>query len=135
MLGITFLPTSLVGCRGGSGSSEDPEKAHIQQVVTLAGQYSTANKKPATSVDELKKWAIREGKATEEDFNSTRDKQPYGFSSSGMGGIQVYEQNGKGGKVYIFIMGSVAEMTSEQVANMTKRMGATAPKGGPPGMR
>jgi hypothetical protein len=135
MLGLIFLAMSLVGCRGSSGSSEDPEKLHIRHVVALATEYNAANKKSPSSIEELKKWAINAGKASEEDFNSTRDKQPYGFSSGGMGGMQVYEQSGKGGKVYMFIQGGVAEMTPEQVSNMTKRMGSPAPKGGPPGLR
>ncbi len=134
MLGLSFLVISPLGCRRGSGgANEDPEQVHIRHVLALATEYTLANKKPPASIDQLKQWAIKEGKANEEDFNSTRDKQLYGFSSGGMAGIQVYEQSGKGGKVYISMQGGIVEMTQEQAANMTKQMGGAPPKGGPPG--
>ena len=136
MLGLSFLVISPLGCRRGSGgANEYPEQVHIRHVLALATEYTMANKKPPASIDQLKKWAIAEGKANEDDFNSTRDKQLYGFSSGGMAGIQVYEQSGKGGKVYISMQGGITEMSQEQASKMTKQMGGAPPKGGPPGGR
>jgi hypothetical protein len=136
MLGFVFLTMSIVGCRGSSGgSNEDPEQLHIRHVLAVATEYTLANKRAPTSIDQLQKWAIKEGKASEEDFISTRDKKQYGFSSGGMGGLQIYEQSGKGGKVYISMQGGIAEMTQEQANNMAKQLGGAAPKGGPPGMK
>jgi len=133
---IFFVITAAIaGCGSKSGNFEDPEKLHIRKVVGFVTEYMIATKKQPTSLDELKTWAIKEGKASEEDFSSTRDKQPYGLSAGGMGGAQVYEQQGKNGRCYIFMMGGVADMSQEQVANMTKRMGSSAPRGGPPGMK
>ncbi len=133
---IFFIITAAIAGGGSkSGNFDDPEKLHIRKVVGLVTEYTIATKKPPTSLDEVKNWAVKEGKASEEDFSSTRDKQPYGLSAGGMGGAQVYEQQGKNGRCYIFLMGGVADMSQEQVANMTKRMGTAAPKGGPPGMK
>lgn len=132
---IIFGLSAVAGCGPKSSGADDPEKVHIRKVVGLASEYTTANKKPPTALDELKTWALKEGKASEEDFVSTRDKQPYGLSTGGMGGMQVYEQQGKGGRCYMFLMGNVADMSQEQVANMTKRMAPAPQKGGPPGMK
>jgi hypothetical protein len=131
-----ILPLALAntGCgpAAPAGSNLDAtEKAHLLHVVALATDYATANKKQPASLEELKTWALKEGKGTEEEFNSTRDKQPYGLSS-GMGGIQVYEQTGKGGKVYIFMMGGVHEQMKQQVGDVTKRMQTVGPNRGIP---
>jgi len=129
-----FLPLALANAGCGpspAGSNLDStEKAHLLHVVALATDYVTANKKQPTSLEELKTWAVKEGKATEEEFSSTRDKQPYRLSS-GMGGLQVYEQTGKNGKVYIFMMGGVHEEKMQQAEDTSKRMKTVAPRGIP----
>jgi len=126
---IIFGLGAVAGCGNKSSGTDDPEKVHIRKVVALSAEYSIATKKQPTSLDDVKSWALKEGKASEDDFLSTRDKQPYGLAVGGMGGIQVYEQQGKGGRCYMFLMGNVADMSQEQVANMTKRMAPAAPKG------
>src|SRR5262249_41788434 len=105
---VVFGLAAVAGCGNKSSGTDDPEKIHIRKVVGLASEYSIATKKQPTSLDEVKTWALKEGKASDEDFISTRDKQPYGLSFGGMGGVQVYEQQGKGGRCYMFLMGSVA---------------------------
>jgi hypothetical protein len=131
-LSFVVLAMALGGCGRGSGADDDPEKRHIRRVVNLAREYAAANKKLPNSIEELKNWAVKEGNAKEEDFISTRDKQPYKISNGGMAGMQVYEQTGKKGMCYIFIQGGVAEMSQEQVANMTRQMGPAPAVEGPP---
>jgi len=92
------------------------------RVAKLSGEYVSANMKPPSSLDDLKKWALKEGKASEEDFLSTRDQQPYLFSSGGMAGILIYEQTGKNGKCYIYMMGGIHEEDQEQAVAQAKRM-------------
>lgn len=126
----------IVGCRNSSNTNpEDPEQQHIRNVLKLTTEYYLANKKQPSSIDDLKNWAEKQGKGNDADFCSTRDKQTYGFSAGGMGGVQVYEQTGKGGKRYISLQGGIVLMDQEQVSNMTKRLSGQPQKGGPPGGR
>jgi hypothetical protein len=122
-LGFSCLAMLLAGCGGGSDHLDQKEKDHMLQVAKLSGEYTATNMKPPSSLDELKKWALKEGKASEEDFVSTRDQQPYLFSSGGMAGILIYEQTGKNGKCYIYMMGGIHEQDREQAVAQAKRMG------------
>ena len=131
---LAFLSlASLAGCRGGGGSGADDlntEQKHIFHAVDLANQYAVATKKQPTSIDEVKDWAVKEGKGSAEDFSSTRDNQPYGIAAiAGMGSVVLYEQNGKGGKCYLYRMGQVNEIKKDEVANAIK----TAQSMGRPG--
>ena len=124
-LGFSCLAMLLTGCGGGPGDKLDKkEKDHMLHVAKLSGEYISANMKPPSSLDELQKWALKEGKASEEDFVSTRDKQPYGFSAGGMAGMVIYEQTGKNGKCYIYMMGGIHENDRDQVVEQAKRMGS-----------
>jgi hypothetical protein len=88
-------------------------------VAGLAGQYTIATKKPATFIEDVKAWAIKEGKASEEDFISLRDKKPYGLAS-GMGGAMVFETTGKSGRCYLWQTGAFREVPQAQVEEMAK---------------
>jgi hypothetical protein len=126
----------MVGCsRAPSADDFEKEKLHIINVAGLAGEYAMATKKQATSIEDVKAWAIKEGKATEADFISIRDKQPYGLAS-GMGGAIVFEQTGKKGRCYLFQAGAFREVPQAQVAEMAKANAkAMAGNRGPPGMQ
>jgi len=132
-----ILPFTLAisGCsRAPSADNFEKEKLHMIKVVGLAGQYTTATKKPPTSIDAVKEWAIKEGKATEEDFIALRDKQPYGIAA-GMGGATVFETVGKKGRCYLWQAGAFREVPQAQVEEMAKANAkAMAPNRGPPGM-
>jgi hypothetical protein len=128
-LSLFGLAMSFSGCSK-AGGTDDPEKQHMLNVAKVAGEYIVANKRPPNSIDELKKWAVQESKAGEEDFLSTRDKQPY-VLSSGMAGLQLYEQQGKNGKCYVYMMGGIHEDTQERVADQAKRMSGLRPQGAP----
>jgi hypothetical protein len=122
----------ITGCGGGGPGPDDlsTEQKHIHRAVDLANQYEQATKKQPTSIDEVKDWAIKEGKGSADDFSSTRDKEPYGIAAGqGMRGIIVYEQTGKGGKCYIFRMGQASEIKKDEVENAIK----TAQSMGRPG--
>jgi hypothetical protein len=115
-----ILALAIGGC-GPPSATIDKEKEHILHVRDLASQYTSATKKPAKSIEELKDWAIKEGKATEDDFISTRDKQPYGLVS-GMG-VTIFEQTGKNGRCYLLQAGAVREVGREQLPKITEDLG------------
>jgi hypothetical protein len=111
----------ITGCGGGGSGPEglSTEQKHIHHAVQLINEYSQATKKQPTSIDEVKDWAVKEGKGAADDFTSTRDKEPYGLVA-GPGPLVVYEQTGKGGKCYIFRMGQVSEIKKDEVQNAIK---------------
>jgi hypothetical protein len=132
-----ILPFTLAlgGCsRAPSADNFEKEKLHMIKVAGLAGQYTMATKKPATFIEDVKAWAIKEGKATEEDFISLRDKKPYGLAS-GMGGATVFETVGKNGRCYLWQTGAFREVPQAQVDEMAKANAkAMAGNRGPPGI-
>jgi hypothetical protein len=137
ILGLSTLFLLAMSCSGCSraGSADDPERQHMVNVAKLAGEYNLAHKKFPASLDELKKWAVQEGKAGEGDFVSTRDKEPY-ILSSGMAGLQLYEQKGKNGKCYVYMWGGIHEDTQERVADQAKRLsGVSQGQGAPAGRK
>jgi hypothetical protein len=106
---------ALVGCSGGGGTTTStPEGEHIKKIPGLVNDYKTAMKKQPSSLEEVRDWAVKEGKAKEGDFVSTRDKELYGIAFSGMG-VVVHEQTGKNGKCYILRMGGASEISAEEV--------------------
>jgi len=111
---------AVAGCsRAPSPEDFEKEKLHMIKVAGLAGQYTIATKKPLTSVEDVKAWAIKEGKAKEEDFISLRDKQPYGVAA-GMGGAIVFETVGKKGRCYLWQAGAFRQVPQAQVEEMAK---------------
>jgi hypothetical protein len=114
-LGLVMLASGGIGCRGGAKpSSQDPEAAHLVKVSDLVQEYKTAHQdNPPGDIEELKNWAIKEGKAEEKDFISTRDKQPYEIVVSPGGGkpkkgapLMVREAVGKDGMKFQSTPGS-----------------------------
>jgi hypothetical protein len=121
-----FLILFLVsGCFGPKPATQDqsPEAKHLRKAADLCNEYRSANKnKVPASIDEVKAWAVKEGKATEEDFVSPRDKEPYGIAASPMG-IVLYERTGKGGKRYMWRQGGVFEKPSAEIDQMVESLG------------
>jgi hypothetical protein len=77
-LGIALFLSFLSGCVGKAGPSSSPEAEHIGKVGQLIGQFQAANSgNNPKNIDELKAWAIKNAKAEEPDFLSTRDHEPY----------------------------------------------------------
>jgi hypothetical protein len=107
------MALAIPGCGGSSGiaqSGSDPKEAeHLRHASSLVFQYTLAAKKQPTKMDEVKDWAVKEGKGTAEDFASTRDKELYVIDRSGQG-LGLREQTGKNGKCYVLRMGAVSEV-------------------------
>src|SRR5437868_4875881 len=99
---VIFLPLAigLAGCGGPASPKQTKEEEHIRKIPGFVSGYSTAMKKQPASLEEVRDWAVKEGKGTEEDFVSTRDKELYTIAFTGMG-ISVRETTGKDGKCYM----------------------------------
>jgi hypothetical protein len=143
-IGLLLLVSGGIGCGGAKGPSQSPEAVHIVKVSDLVEEFKTAHQNnPPADLEELKSWALKEGKAQESDFESTRDKQPYELAlSAGTGKpkkgsqLSVREATGKNGMRFMSTSGSGT--ASEMSENVFKYMGgealkANVPKtGGPP---
>jgi hypothetical protein len=106
---------------------DSPEGNRLGKVADLTREYAKVhNQKMPKEIQELRQWAIKEGKATEADFVSTRDHEPYGLSTGmGPGMVLVYEQTGKRGKRFVFLMGKVVELPSTEVDDKIKGFSGT----------
>ncbi len=128
MVGLFGLAALMVGCGGSGGSAQsgsDPKEAeHLRHASSLVAQYTVAAKKQPTKMDEVRDWAVKEGKASAEDCASTRDKELYVIDFTGQGpGLR--EQTGKNGKCYVIRMGSVSEVSTadaDRTVGDTSRM-------------
>jgi hypothetical protein len=69
----------------------------------------------------VRDWAVKEGKASEDDFVSTRDKEPYVIAFTTRG-LVIHEQDGKNGKCYMLSMGSVSEIPLEDARHLVEQM-------------
>jgi hypothetical protein len=107
----------ILGCGGASGVKQSKEEEHIRKIPGLVNDYQRATKKEPASLEEVRDWAVKEGKAKEEDFVSTRDKELYVIAFTGMG-ITVCEKTGKDGKCYLLAMGGVSELSAEDAKRM-----------------
>jgi hypothetical protein len=109
---------AVVGCTGASTTiKQSKEEEHIRKIPGLVNGYNMATKKQPASLEDVRDWAVKEGKGTEEDFVSTRDKELYIISTSGMG-LMVCEKTGLKGKCYIMAMGAVSEVSAEDAKRM-----------------
>jgi hypothetical protein len=101
-----------------------PEVHHIKKAWSLCGAYKANHSgKLPKDIEEVKNWAVQEGKATEEDFISKRDKQPYKVMCTPppMGFILVHEQTGENGKRLVVPQsGSAVDVTEEEFQQMVK---------------
>jgi hypothetical protein len=116
-ISVLFLVAALAGCGGGSGSTTSAEAEHIAKVGALIGEFKSANSgSNPKNLEELKNWAIKNGKAEEKDFVSTRDKEPYAIEpmamtrGAGAGDMSMmagkmpvilHEAKGQNGKKYV----------------------------------
>jgi hypothetical protein len=95
----------------------------MRHAAGLVGEYQQAGKKkkrPA-KIGEVRDWAVKEGKASEDDFVSTRDKEPYVIAFTTRG-LVIHEQDGKNGKCYMLSMGSVSEIPLEDARHLVEQM-------------
>lgn len=79
-LGTVFLiPIALIiGCGRGSAPAESPEAAHIGKVGQLVNDFKAANNgNNPKNLNDLKNWAVKNGKGDDTDFVSSRDHEPY----------------------------------------------------------
>jgi hypothetical protein len=138
-ISLLFLAAALVGCKGESGSTSSVEAEHIGKVGGLISEFKSANSgNNPKNIEELKNWAINQGKAEEKDFVSTRDKEQYVIEpmammrGGGMGGdmsfmaakmpVILHEAKGIKGKKYV-VQGTTpvgTEMPDEGLNNLTK---------------
>src|SRR2546421_10709342 len=107
------------GCGGGaSRGSRSAEAIHLDKVGSLLTEYRAEHKGSApANVDDLKKWAIDNGKAQDNDFVSTRDKEPYVLKTigSGSGGqVMIREATGKDSNKYVIISNSQSTAPAEE---------------------
>ncbi len=121
------------GCsKSSSGSAGDPEAIHINKVADLVEEFKKAkNGKAPADLNELKTWGVGDGKATDDDFKSTRDKEPYVLRRMGSE-VVIGEATGKDRKKYIVAPPGKAALMSEMGYQMMLNKGApSAPKGQP----
>jgi len=106
----TFLLLGGPGCSRSSvtNSPDNPEAVHIRKVAALIPKFEKAHEgNPPTDIEQLKSWAVQNGQGEDNDFLSTRDKEPYAISTSG--GIKptkgssliVHEAKGKNGMLFM----------------------------------
>jgi hypothetical protein len=115
---VLFFGVFMVGCGGSSGPSQSPEAAHIGKVGQLITDFKAANRGTnPKNLNELKTWAVKNGKAEDVDFVSTRDNEPYvlepqAMSRGGMAStstlamapktpVILHEATGKNGKKFV----------------------------------
>jgi hypothetical protein len=126
---------AVVGCGGpksAQSGSDSKEADHLRNASALISQYTIAAKKQPTKIEEVRDWAVKGGKATEEDFASTRDKELYVIEFTGQG-LGLREQTGKNGKCYIMRMGSISEIPvkdMEEISERSKQMQKRMKRGG-----
>ena len=134
-LGLLFF---VAGCGGGKiDAKASAEAEHIGHVGELISQFQNANAgNNPKNIEELKDWALKNGKAEEKDFVSTRDNELYVIEPMGMmrgGGrdmsfmaaklpVIVHEAKGKNGKKFVLQGSSTqgSEMDDDGVKYMTQ---------------
>jgi hypothetical protein len=97
------------GC-GGSQPKEPAEASHLNKVGKLSDEYKQEhNGKYPETLNDLHQWAVQNGKASDADFKSTRDGEPYVLEPMGKGGVPtkggpvlIREATGKDGKKFVF---------------------------------
>jgi len=129
--GLLVVAICAGGCSKDSSASTSAEVQHMRHAAGLVDEYQQAGKKkkrPA-KIGEVRDWAVKEGKASKDDFVSTRDKEPYVIAFTTRG-LVIHEQDGKNGKCYMLSMGSVSEIPLEDARHLVEQM--QLGQGGPP---
>ncbi len=101
---ILLLVCLVSGCGAKSGPTTSPEAEHIGKVGELIGQFQADNAgSNPKNIDELKAWAIKNGKAEEQDFISTRDHEPYVIEPMAMMRMQGMGMGAMGSKLPVIL--------------------------------
>jgi hypothetical protein len=136
---VTFFALIVLGgtgCSSSSGSSS--EAPHIQKVAALIPEFTKAHQgTPPANIEELKSWAVQNGKAEDKDFLSTRDMEPYVIAVTGGGKAKkgsnpmVHEAKGKNGMLFMVNSGTgqVSEISHQGLGYMTGGMPVKGPGG------
>ncbi len=123
---VIFILCLLSGCQGQGPKEQEPEVRHLRRAALLCRDYYLATATRPSKIDQVKEWAIEEGQAVAEDFVSTRDQEPYGILFFQMGNqLLLYEQTGENGLLFLFHMGSVTEVTKQQLEGRIAYMNST----------
>jgi hypothetical protein len=121
--GLLLSVLFVAGCGKGSsgGGARSAEAKHLQHAAGLVGQYQVATQKQLVKIDQVRDWAVKQGKGSEDDFLSTRDMEPYAIAFTTRG-LVVHEQTGQNGKCYILSTGSVSEIPLEDARHLVEQM-------------
>jgi hypothetical protein len=124
-----------LGCGGGSQPKESTEATHLNKIGAICEEYKQAKKVYPTTLEELKSWAVENGKAQESDFKSTRDNEFYVIEPMGMmgspktkgGPVIIREATGKNGLKFVYaqtVGGRASEMGEASLGYMTGQAGS-----------
>jgi len=133
MVGMGLPALLSAGCAAGKApeGSKDPEAVHIEKVAQLTNkEYPPAhNRKKPRDINEVKAWAMKEGRAEESDFVSTRDGQTYVLNKGGA----LHEQTGEDGKKFVVPPGGTAATKMDDTGIQYMGGGSGIPGAGPGG--
>jgi hypothetical protein len=125
LLGIllgAIVAISEAGCSGSSQPALPAEAVRLNKIGAICEEYKEAKKTYPTTLEELKSWAIENGKATDADFKSSRDNEPYVLEPMGRGGaptqggpVLIREATGKNGKKFVFTGVRAEEMGDQSL--------------------
>ena len=121
LIGV-LLALGGVGCGGGGQPNQTAEAIRLNKIGAICQEYKEAKKTYPTTLDELKSWAVENGKATDADFKSSRDNELYVLEPMGMGGaakkggpVLIREATGKNGKKFVFTGVRAEEMGDQSI--------------------
>jgi len=124
----------VAGCGRSHAPADSPEAAHIKNVAALIHEYGIAHQgnSPA-NLDQLKSWAVQNGKAEDKDFLSTRDQKPYVIAANSKKGSKpiIHEDQGKNGMKFMVNTGSglTSEISDQGLEYMTGQSFKSARQG------
>jgi hypothetical protein len=98
----------------------DAEAAHIGKAGDLACEFDNRHGRRPLDMAEVQDWAVKEGKATPQDFRSTRDGQPYEFLNSA---LVVIEHSGRHGRRFAYHPHMGATEVTEAVLKLLAESG------------
>ena len=117
-----LLALGLSGCGSGSQPDRPAEGVRLDKIGAICEEYKLAKKTYPTTLEELKSWAVENGKATDADFKSSRDNELYVLEPMGMGGavkkggpVLIREATGKNGKKFVFTGVRAEEMGDQSI--------------------